>query len=98
MAQLRVGLAQVDSTVGDLSANSDVVVTWAGRARERGCHLVAFPEMMLTGYPPEDLVLRSSFVAASLAALERLATRLSGGGVGGGAVGVGLCGRAGKTA
>src|SRR3954447_20393382 len=96
MAQLRVGLAQVDSTVGDLSANSDVVISWAARAHEQGCHLVAFPEMMLTGYPPEDLVLRSSFVAASLTALDQLATRLADEGMADLAVVVGYCGRSEK--
>src|SRR4051812_47400866 len=96
MAQLRVGLAQVDSTVGDLSANSDAVITWARRARERSCHLVAFPEMMLTGYPPEDLVLRSSFVAASLSALDALATRLADEGLADVTVVVGYCGRSEK--
>src|SRR4051812_42759690 len=96
MAQLRVGLAQVDSTVGDLSANSDAVLTWAARAQSEDCHLVAFPEMMLTGYPPEDLVLRSSFVAASLSALDQLATRLADEGLGDLAVVVGYCGRSEK--
>ena len=77
MAQLRIGLAQVDSTVGDLPGNADIVSEWTAKAIEHGCHLVAFPEMMLTGYPPEDLVLRSSFVAASLTALDALAVRLA---------------------
>ncbi|MCW2570213.1 MAG: NH(3)-dependent synthetase, partial [Frankiales bacterium] len=93
MAQLRIGLAQVDSTVGDLPGNADVVSAWTARAREQGCHLVAFPEMMLTGYPPEDLVLRSAFVEASLGALAALATRLAGEGAGEVAVVVGYCGR-----
>ncbi|GAC1444739.1 MAG: NAD+ synthase [Mycobacteriales bacterium] len=93
MPQLRVGLAQVDATVGDLPGNADVVSTWTAEAARQGCHLVAFPEMMLTGYPPEDLVLRSSFVAASLAALEALATRLADEGRGDVAVVVGYCGR-----
>ncbi|MCU1589747.1 MAG: synthetase [Frankiales bacterium] len=93
MAQLRIGLAQVDSTVGDLPGNADVVSRWTARAREQGCHLVAFPEMMLTGYPPEDLVLRSSFVAASLSALDALAARLAAEGAGDIAVVVGYCGR-----
>jgi NAD+ synthase (glutamine-hydrolysing) len=93
MAQLRIGLAQVDSTVGDLPGNADVVSAWTRQAREAGCHLVAFPEMMLTGYPPEDLVLRSSFVTASLEALEVLATRLADEGCGDVAVVVGYCGR-----
>jgi NAD+ synthase (glutamine-hydrolysing) len=93
MAQLRIGLAQVDSTVGDLPGNADVVSTVTRQALDRGCHVVAFPEMMLTGYPPEDLVLRSSFVAASLQALDALATRLADEGCGEIAVVVGYCGR-----
>ena len=93
MAQLRIGLAQVDSTVGDLPGNADIVSAWTAKAIEAGCHLVAFPEMMLTGYPPEDLVLRSSFVAASLSALDGLAARLAEEGAGEIAVVVGYCGR-----
>ena len=93
MAQLRIGLAQVDSTVGDLAGNADVVSRWTAHAVEQGCHLVAFPEMVLTGYPPEDLVLRRSFVQASLDALEALARRLQDEGAGDVAVVVGYCGR-----
>ena len=47
MAQLRIGLAQVDSTVGDLPGNADVVSSWTRKAIDAGCHVVAFPEMML---------------------------------------------------
>jgi NAD+ synthase (glutamine-hydrolysing) len=93
VAQLRIGLAQVDSTVGDLTGNADIVSAWTAKAIEHGCHLVAFPEMMLTGYPAEDLVLRSSFVSASLAALDHLAARLAAEGAGDIAVVVGYCGR-----
>ncbi len=93
MPQLRVGLAQVDSTVGDLAGNADVVLSWSRGAAEQGCHLVAFPEMVLTGYPPEDLVLRHSFVQASLDALERLAGRLADEGLGELVVVLGYCGR-----
>ena len=93
MAQLRIGLAQVDSTVGDLPGNADAVSSWTAQAVEQGCHLVAFPEMVLTGYPPEDLVLRSAFVQASLDALEALAARLADEGAGDVAVVVGYCGR-----
>ncbi|WUH96555.1 NAD+ synthase [Spirillospora sp. NBC_00431] len=82
MAQLRIALAQVNSTVGDLDGNAGTVVEWARRAADAGAHLVAFPEMMLTGYPVEDLALRASFVEASQAALERLARRLAGEGLG----------------
>ena len=93
MAQLRVGLAQVDSTVGDLAGNADVVSRWAGQAVGQGCAVAVFPEMLLTGYPPEDLVLRGSFVQASLDALDALARRLHDEGVGDLAVVVGYCGR-----
>ena len=93
MPQLRIGLAQVDSTVGDLAGNAEVVSAWSRRAAEQGCHLVAFPEMVLTGYPPEDLVLRHSFVQASLDALERLAGRLADEGLGELVVVLGYCGR-----
>ncbi|MEV5571230.1 NAD+ synthase [Spirillospora sp. NPDC052269] len=82
MAQLRIALAQVNPTVGDLGGNADLVVAWARRARDAGAHLVAFPEMALTGYPVEDLALRSSFVDASREALERLARRLADEGLG----------------
>ncbi|TQM70204.1 NH(3)-dependent NAD(+) synthetase [Actinomadura hallensis] len=82
MAQLRIALAQVNSTVGDLDGNADRIVDWARRASDAGAHLVAFPEMTLTGYPVEDLALRASFVEASRRALERLARRLADEGLG----------------
>ncbi len=93
MAQLRIGLAQVDSTVGDLTGNADLVSHWTAQALAQQCSVVAFPEMLLTGYPPEDLVLRGSFVQASLDALEALAGRLADEGAEGVAVVVGYCGR-----
>ncbi|MER7129332.1 NAD+ synthase [Streptosporangium saharense] len=82
MAQLRIALAQTNPAVGDLAANAAGIVEWTGRAAERGAHLTVFTEMSLTGYPVEDLVLRTSFVEASLAALEALATRLAEEGLG----------------
>lgn len=82
MPQLRLALAQVDPTLGDLTGNATLVRGWAARARAAGAHLVAFPEMVLTGYPVEDLALRSSFVEASRAALERLAADLAADGLG----------------
>jgi NAD+ synthase (glutamine-hydrolysing) len=82
MPQLRLALAQVGSTVGDLDGNAAVVRQWAARACDAGAHLVAFPEMHLTGYPVEDLALRSSFVDASRAALEQLARDLDADGLG----------------
>ncbi|MFF3401570.1 NAD+ synthase [Streptomyces sp. NPDC002659] len=76
MPQLRLALNQIDSTVGDLAGNAEAIVHWTRHSAEQGAHLVAFPEMVLTGYPVEDLALRSSFVEASRAALRALAVRL----------------------
>ena len=77
MPQLRIALAQVDPTVGDLEGNAAQVLTQTRAAADRGAHLVAFPEMQLTGYPVEDLALRASFVDASRAALDALAVELA---------------------
>ncbi|WP_369211994.1 NAD+ synthase [Streptomyces flavofungini] len=76
MPQLRLALNQIDSTVGDLAGNAEAIVHWTRHSAEQGAHLVAFPEMALTGYPVEDLALRSSFVQASRKALHALAARL----------------------
>jgi len=86
MTTLRVALAQVDPTVGDLAGNAALVRGWTRKAAESGAHLVVFPELMLTGYPVEDLVFRDSFVSASRAALEQLATDLGEDGLGGATV------------
>ncbi|MER7048320.1 NAD+ synthase [Streptomyces jumonjinensis] len=82
MPQLRLALNQIDSTVGDLAGNAESVVHWTRHSAEQGAHLVAFPEMVLTGYPVEDLALRSSFVEASRSALRALAVRLADEGLG----------------
>ena len=76
MPTLRIALAQVNPTVGDLAGNAAIIRERSRAAAEAGAHLVAFPEMMLTGYPVEDLVFRNSFVAGSRAALDRLAADL----------------------
>ena len=93
MPQLRLALNQIDSTVGDIQANADAVLHWTRHAADRGAHLVAFPEMMLTGYPVEDLALRNSFVEASRTALVDLARRLADDGLGELPVVVGYLGR-----
>ncbi len=80
--QLRLALNQIDSSVGDLAGNAESIVRWTRHSAEQGAHLVAFPEMALTGYPVEDLALRSSFVEASRAALRSLAARLADEGLG----------------
>src|SRR3954468_16704994 len=87
--QLRVALAQVDTRVGDLAGNADLVVDWTREAAGDAAQLVVFPEMTLTGYPAEDLVLRESFARASERALVDLATRLGEQGLGSTAVVVG---------
>ncbi len=83
---LRIALAQVNATVGDLGGNAELIVEWTRRAAARGARVVVFPEMMLTGYPVEDLALRASFVEASIAALRAVAARLEAEGLGGIAV------------
>ena len=76
IGQLRVALAQVNPTVGALAANTELVLEYAGKASGAGAHLLVFPEMVLTGYPVEDLALRQSFRSASKQALASLAARL----------------------
>jgi NAD+ synthase (glutamine-hydrolysing) len=75
---VRIALGQVNVTVGDLSGNVDKMDTWVREATGHGADLVCFPELAITGYPPEDLVLRSSFVDANLEALDDLAARVEG--------------------
>jgi NAD+ synthase (glutamine-hydrolysing) len=94
MSQLRLALAQVDPTLGDLAGNAALVRQWSAKARDAGAHVVGFPEMVLTGYPVEDLALRSSFVEASRAALTQLAHDLDADGLGEIAVVVGYLDRA----
>jgi len=76
---VRIALAQVDTTVGDLPGNVDLLTAWASRATEADADVVVFPELAITGYPPEDLVLRPSFVDDNLAALDALAAKTGGG-------------------
>ncbi|MBH1933465.1 NAD+ synthase [Streptomyces sp. AV19] len=82
MAQLRLALNQIDSTVGDLAANAESVLRWTRHSAAQGAHLAVFPEMALTGYPVEDLALRRSFVEAGRDALHALAARLRDEGLG----------------
>ena len=82
MTRLRIALAQVNATVGDLDGNAELIVEWTRRAAARRARLVVFPEMMLTGYPVEDLALRASFVEASVATLHAVAARLDAVGLG----------------
>jgi NAD+ synthase (glutamine-hydrolysing) len=72
MSVLRVGLAQMNATVGALEANTSRIRERLEEARGRGVDVIAFPELAVCGYPPEDLLLRRSFVAANRAAVEEL--------------------------
>jgi len=73
MKRFRIGLAQVNPTVGDLEGNVRLILDWMERARILGCDVVAFPELALTGYPPEDLLFKPAFIEANLRALEEVA-------------------------
>jgi NAD+ synthase (glutamine-hydrolysing) len=71
--QLRVALAQINTTVGDFDGNRSRILDAAQSAGERGADLVAFPELAITGYPPEDQLLRGAFIDDAVASLEQLA-------------------------
>jgi NAD+ synthase (glutamine-hydrolysing) len=75
---LRVALAQIDTTVGDIQGNARRIADETARARDAGAALVVFPELSLTGYPPEDLLLKTHFLDAAGAALEELAAHTRG--------------------
>ena len=75
--QIRVALAQINPTVGDLKKNADLISKHAFDAANAGAVIVVYPEMILTGYPVEDLANRASFREASIAAVNELATRIN---------------------
>ena len=75
---MRLALAQMNSVVGDLDGNRDRILELLGRARDAGADLVLFPELAVTGYPPEDLLLRPAFVRAAQREVERLAAATEG--------------------
>ena len=72
---VRIALGQLNTTVGDLEGNLQRLQEWAIRATAAGADVVCFPELAITGYPPEDLVLHPDFVQANLDALDELARR-----------------------
>ncbi|HEV7563060.1 MAG TPA: NAD(+) synthase [Solirubrobacterales bacterium] len=75
---MRVALAQIDPTVGDIDGNSAKIAEWIGRAAEAGAELVIFPELCVPGYPAEDLYLKPHFIAANRRAVEELAAKVVG--------------------
>ena len=78
MPQLRLGIAQTNVVVGDLEGNAVLLAEGIAQARAAGCALVAFPELALTGYPPEDLLLKPRFVERNLEVLAELAAQVHG--------------------
>ena len=76
--KLRVALAQINPTVGDLAGNADLIAQSVQSAQAQGANLIVFPEMIVTGYPVEDLALRPSFQAASIRAIEEIAAGIKG--------------------
>ena len=75
---MRVALAQIDPTVGDLDGNAAKIAAWIGDAKAAGAELAIFPELCLPGYPAEDLYLKRHFVAANQRVLEELAAGVGG--------------------
>ncbi|HXH82272.1 MAG TPA: nitrilase-related carbon-nitrogen hydrolase, partial [Candidatus Tectomicrobia bacterium] len=78
MRLFRVALAQINPTVGDLEGNVRKIVEHLERARAAGAALIAFPELAITGYPPEDLLFKSAFIEANLRALRDVAAATRG--------------------
>ncbi len=75
---VRIALSQMNAVVGDLDGNVEHIASDVSRAREVGAEIIVFPELALTGYPPEDLLLKPRFIADNLNRLERLAGRCEG--------------------
>jgi len=75
---LRIALAQINTTVGDLSGNAEKIICYIEMAREKGVELITFPELSLCGYPPEDLLLKHQFLCDCQKALEDIVTKTSG--------------------
>ncbi|MEJ2254723.1 MAG: NAD+ synthase [Nitrospirota bacterium] len=78
MKTLRLALAQINAVVGDLEGNAQKILSYAARARDLGADLVAFPEMALTGYPPEDLLLKPLFIERNVQVLGELSGSVQG--------------------
>ena len=72
-SKLRLAMAQVNTTVGDVDGNAQKISDWIRRAHQAHADIVTFPELALTGYPPEDLLLKPEFIDANLRALNSLA-------------------------
>jgi NAD+ synthetase len=78
---MEIALVQINPVIGDFAYNSKLILSWAERARGKGCDLAIFPELALCGYPPQDLLERPAFIAEHDKALQTLVSRISGIGV-----------------
>ncbi|MBE9502837.1 MAG: NAD+ synthase [Proteobacteria bacterium] len=70
---VRLGLAQINCTVGDLEGNSEKIISYIQKGREKGVDIISFPEMAITGYPPDDLLLKPGFIRDNMEALNLVA-------------------------
>jgi NAD+ synthetase len=75
---MKIALVQINPVIGDFAYNRTQIISWAEKARSRGCDLVVFPELSLCGYPPQDLLERPAFIAQHDKALQRLVSEVSG--------------------
>src|SRR5438105_11622668 len=75
---MRLALAQIDTVVGDLDGNRERILRRLDEAREAGADIVLFPELTVTGYPPEDLLLRPAFIREARRSLELIARAVHG--------------------
>ena len=73
---MKIALVQINPVIGDFNRNCGKIIQWANKAVARGCDLVVFPELVVTGYPPQDLLERESFLAAHDQAVARMLTQL----------------------
>ena len=78
MKTIKFGLAQINTTVGDIAGNGEKISGYINRAEENGCHIVIFPELTVTGYPPEDLLLKKGFISDNLSELKKIARSVRG--------------------
>ncbi len=78
MQKIRIAMAQINPTVGALGRNAEKILRFTQRAQKMGCDVVVFPELALTGYPPEDLLLKPGFIEDNMEELKRLSRRITG--------------------
>src|SRR4030067_645251 len=77
MRTLRIGLCQINTTVGDIEGNTKKILEYITKGKKCAAELLVFPEMAVTGYPPEDLLLMPKFIEANLKAVNRIAKATS---------------------